>query len=484
MIRQFIKDTGIYGISGFITKGVSVFLVPLYTRVLTPYDYGIIDIIAIFFSIVSVTVPLEITQAVARFLADKKSDYKSSRDERVIISSVGLIFTLFSFGVFLIFGLLLRNWLSLLLFDDPTKGRLLSFALIYMFFSGLFYFFQNQLKWTLKPKKVALLSILYTVLNISLTVYFVLIFNTGVVGIFYSFIISGIICSFTGFIFTIEDYNMTFSLIRLKELFRFSIPLVPSSVGVFLINSVQRIIIKEIMSLSALGLYSVGSRLSSVINLGFSSIQNALTPLVYQNMEEKDTPKKLAIIFRLLSTILCFFFLLFSIFSREILEILTTPLYYDAYKLVPFLLFSEIVDGLSRSFTVGMAVKKRTDIIAYLNIIGAVFAISVSYFFILYWGIIGAAIAVVLKSFVLFILQMYYSQKYYKIPYFFNKILIQYIIAMIFIAFSFALTTDLILFNILFRIILLALFISIIVFVLKIVTFQDIRLARNTFKRS
>lgn len=484
MIKQFIKDTGIYGISGFITKGVSIFLVPLYTRVLTPYDYGIIDIMAVFFSIVSVTVPLEITQAVARFLAGNNSDYKSSRNERILVSSIGLIFTLLSFSIFLIFGLLFRNWITLLLFDDPAKSTLVTFALIYMFFSGLFYFFQNQLRWTLQPKKVAFLSILYTVINISLTVYFVLIINIGVVGIFYSFIISGIVCSLLGFIFTKVDYNLTFSLKKLKEMFRFSIPLVPSSVGVLLINSGQRIIIKEIMSLSDLGLYGVGSRLSSVVNLGFSSIQSALTPLVYQNIGEKDTPNKLATIFRLISTILCFFFLLISMFSREIIEILTTPLYYDAYTLVPFLLFSEIMDGLTRSFTPGMAIKKRTNVIAYLNIIGAVFAVSISYFFILHWGIIGAALAVVLKSFALFIVQMYYSQKYYKIPYSFRKILIQYIIAMSFIALALTATTDIILINVLIRVILSAIFISIIVFILKIVTLQDVKMARKVFTRS
>ena len=133
-----------------------------------------------------------------------------------------------------------------------------------MFFTGLFYFFQNQLRWTLKSKWYAFLSILYTVLNISFTIYFVLILKSGVIGVFYAYLIAGIICTGIGWYITRKNYSFYFSYTKMREMLKFSLPLVPSSVGVIFINVAQRLMIKGIMSLT--DLRSFWSRQSIIFN--------------------------------------------------------------------------------------------------------------------------------------------------------------------------------------------------------------------------
>jgi len=73
MVKRFLRDSVVYSLSTFISRGISFFLIPIYTRVFSPEDYGIIDIMAIFASIIHLTVALEISQSVARFFADAGS---------------------------------------------------------------------------------------------------------------------------------------------------------------------------------------------------------------------------------------------------------------------------------------------------------------------------------------------------------------------------------------------------------------------------
>ena len=441
MIRQFVKDTGMYGISGFITKGVSFILVPFYTRVLTPADYGMMDIISVVYAIVAIAVPLEITQAVARFLADKQNEEDLTKDENtILVSSVGLYFTLISFTIFLIVGLLINKWLAKVLFEDVNKNSIMIAALFNMYFTGLFYFVQNQLRWTLKAKKMAMLTIIYTIINISLTVVFVLFLATGVIGVFYAFIISGFICFLLGLYFSRENYAMIYSFSKLKEMLKFSLPLVPSSVGTFFINYSQRVMIKSLMSLTDLGLFGVGSRISSVINLGFQSVQGAILPLIYQNFHKKETPEQLANIFRYIVFILSIVFIVLSIFAREIIVILTTPSYYNSFLLIPFLLLSESFFGLQRSFSPGLFLKKRTDILAYINIGSAIFTLAISFLMIYLFGLLGAAIAVLIQSVSIFIVQLSFSQKFYFIPYKYKTIIFTSLTSVLFVVIAWNLT--------------------------------------------
>ena len=70
MIKSFIQNSAIYTIATVLTRGISIFLVPIYTRYLTPAEYGIIDYFMILASIINLTIALEISQAVVRYYQD------------------------------------------------------------------------------------------------------------------------------------------------------------------------------------------------------------------------------------------------------------------------------------------------------------------------------------------------------------------------------------------------------------------------------
>ncbi|MCK9235474.1 MAG: oligosaccharide flippase family protein [Bacteroidales bacterium] len=413
MIKQFIKDAGIYGITGILSKGIAIFLVPVYTKILTPNDYGIIDLVAVIYSIVAISVPLEISQAVARFLADDRDNPSYIKQ----VSSIGLFITLIAFSIFFLVGFMFKEKLTLWIFEDGNLEKTFVIALLHMFFTGLFYFVQNQLKWTLKPLKYSITSIVYIIVNFTFSILFVVILKVGLIGVFYAYLIAGTTGFLLGFYFSNENYSFSIHFPTTKKMLAFSLPLVPSGVSVFFINTGQRIMIKGLMELSDLGLFAVARKIASILGIGFQSIQNSIIPLVYQNMDKSKTPKDMATIFRFMVFFLLLFFVLISLFSKELLIVMTTPAYYNAYKIIPLLVLAECFVGLQRTFSVGLSIAKKTKILAYINILGSIVSLIISFVFIYYFGIMGAAIAYLIQSIVITIIQITFSQKFFFVQY-------------------------------------------------------------------
>jgi O-antigen/teichoic acid export membrane protein len=471
MLKRFLKDTGIYGISGVISKGVSIFLVPFYTRVLTPNDYGIIDLIAVVSAIVTTSVSLQITQAVARFLADERT-----LENKINVSSTALIFNIVAYSFFIIIAQVFAPFWAKLILGSNSYTYIFRVASFSMFTTGLYYFVQNQLRWLIRPKKFMLVSVTYTFVTIPTTVFFVLILKTGVIGVFYAYIIGAFVCFSLGIYLSRDSYQYVFNVGKLKEMLRFSLPLVPSSVGVFFITYSQRLLIRGMMTLADLGLYGVATRLTSVVNIAFQSINAALVPIVYDEYKEKETPQKLSQLFNFMFFVLFTTFLALSLFSKEIIQLLTTPAYYSAYKIIPFLFTYQIFNGML-VFSVGMAIEKKTKHIAIINTIGAIFSVALSVVAIFYFGIMGVAMAVALQSIAVFSLQMFYSQKFYYVDYKFKKIAITFILSVIFILVIVLLDyinniTTIKLIGV--KILVIFVFISILLFVIKLVSYHDI----------
>ena len=67
MTKTFFKNSFIYTIGTVLTRGIGVILLPIYTRYLSPEEFGIVDLFFILSSIVALTIALEIFQAVSRF---------------------------------------------------------------------------------------------------------------------------------------------------------------------------------------------------------------------------------------------------------------------------------------------------------------------------------------------------------------------------------------------------------------------------------
>ena len=410
MLKRFLKDSTIYSLSTLVTRGISFLLVPFYTRVFVPSDYGIIDLVAIVASIVSSVFPLQITQAIARLFPDCRDKQESSE-----YASSGLFFTMFAFILFLAVFLPLRRTIDRFLLSNEIPDYLLIWAILPIAFNGLYYYGQNLLRWRLQPKRFAIASVVYSLVTIGATVVFVLILKAGVVGVFWAQCLGGAVGFTLSFFLARDSYKLRFRWSRFREMVSYSWPLVPSSISIFLLTYADRIMISKLLNMQDLGLFGIGYRISSVVVILMMGVQGAITPLIFNSYRDPNTPREIERIFRYFLVTAVVVTGALSIFSREILIVLTTPKYYSAWAVVPFLVMASFISGM-RVFAPGLNLAKKTKTIALLDGFGGLMNVAMNFFLIERLGILGAAISTMVSGFMVFGLQMFFSQKNYHVP--------------------------------------------------------------------
>ncbi|KKG31710.1 flippase [Methanosarcina mazei] len=415
MLKKIIKDSSIYSVNNILTSVVSLFLLPLYTRIFVPADYGIIDILNIVVILLSTTISLEISQAVGRFTVDKKDNH-----EKAAYFSTALFFVFITYTLFVIIAVLNSGYLSQLILDSNEKSKIVTVAFLSMWSNGLFNFIKGQLRWLSRSVKYSIVSFSYSLISILVTIFLVLVMKIGVIGIFYGLFIGGFTCSLLSFYYVKDLFIFVFNREKLVEMLEFSTPLVPSSISVFLFVYIDRIMIKQMMTFNEIGLYGVGYKIASIMSLLIGGTQMALTPMIYNHYKEKNTPLELARIFHYFILFAFTIILGMSLFTKEILVMFTAPSYYEVAEVIPFLVVSIFFSGIY-VFAPGLWIMKKTKFIALINMGTAVLNIILNYLLIPIWGIKGAAIATLIGSFIAFYINQVLSQRYYPIIYSWRK---------------------------------------------------------------
>jgi O-antigen/teichoic acid export membrane protein len=410
VIRRFLRDSAIYGLSAVIGRGLNLLFVPFYTRVLTPSDYGIFDIATVFLSFVSLTVALEISQALARFLPDAERD-----EERISIASTALLFTLASYAVFAVVAFVAAEPIGQLLFADEAPPGFMTIVIVAALVSGVFYLVLNQLRWQLLPIQYAVANLVFAVVSIALTVVLVLALRMGVSGVVIGQVGGTLAGLAVAWRYASPLYRLQLDTTLLGQMLAFSLPLVPSSIGVFVTLYIDRIAIRSLMTFTDVGLFGIGFRVATIVSLLTIGFQTAITPLIYSRYREELFPGELARMFRSYLALAVLMATTLAVFAREILTVLTTPEYVAGAVVVPFL-SAAILLSTMYVFAPGLAIAKRTGFTSVLSIGGAVANTILNFALIPVLGIIGAALATLIANAAVFAGYMVTSQRIYPVP--------------------------------------------------------------------
>lgn len=410
MIKQFLKDSVVYGAGRILTYGISFFLIPLYAHIFDPDDYGAINLMTVFYRLAMLVVALEITQGVMRFIADTKS-----REERTAYTSTGFWFSILMYTLFVIIAWMLPASISKSLLEVDGHQTIFRVGVLMIWARGLFTFALEQLRFEFKSRQFVLVSVTNTLLSLLLIILLVVVLRAGVPGVFLGQFLAALIAMGLAVYFARGSYRFMMDGKKLRAMLHFSSPLVFSGLGVFVNLYVDQILIKGFLTVGDVGIYGVGYQLASIIHLLLMSFQLSLTPLIYSHHQNPETPHKLAALFRYFVAASLLLSAGIALFSPELVQLLTRPDYYAAWTVIPLLVPSMLLSYMYM-FAPGPALMKRTTIIAGINIGGAVSNFVLCVVMIPIWGIQGAALATCTSSGLTFLAYMIFSQRLYYAP--------------------------------------------------------------------
>ena len=418
MIRQFFKESLIYAASSMLARGISLVLVPFYTRVFAPADYGMIDILAVIGGLVNVMVVMEISQGVARF-------FPAAHDqrERIGYAATALWFTVAGYSVFFLVAAAFSADLSAWLLESERQRPVFLVAITSMWAGGIYYLLQNQLRWQLQARRYAIVSVISAAVTAGVSVVLVFVFDFGVKGVFWGSFAGNIAGGSLAFYFCRDSFGNLFDLAKLRQMLGFTLPLAVSSIAALATTYADRVAIKELMSLEDLGVYGIAQRFASLVTLILIGFQGSLTPLVTRHHHEPNSPHQLARIFRYFLALSLPLNLGLCIYAREMVMLLTAPPYHAAYTLIPFLATSALLGGMY-IFAPGLWLSKKTRITMQINLFIAVLNIVLTVTLVFAIGRVGAALGSMLSALAMFTSFMFFNQKYYPIPIEWKKIML------------------------------------------------------------
>lgn len=386
-----LKATFWFLICSIIQKSISLVTVPIFTRLLSVEEYGIYISYLTWLDIFMVFTTFKLNFGVFNKGMTK---YKDEKDEYV---STMQVITSFLTIVFLFVYIFFRKQFNQLT-ELSTWIILLMF--IEMFFYPAISFWILRERYELKYIKVVLVTILMAVANPFLGILAVLYSKSPA----YARIVS---CIFINAAFGVCIYIHNFKKskkIYVSKIAKFAVifnlPLVPHYISEYILDQSDRVMIQKMCTKVDLGFYSVSYSAASAIRIIVGSLNSALIPWLYRNIDEKQYDRVRRIT-NISFIIIGIPILLFILFAPEVLYILAPVEYYDAKYVIPpvagsvFYIFCFGVLGNIEFYF------DKNKFTMYVSSISAILNLILNYFGIKSFGYIAAAYSTLICYFVL-----------------------------------------------------------------------------------
>jgi O-antigen/teichoic acid export membrane protein len=410
-IKNLVHHSFIYWIGVILAKVVGFLLIPVYTRYLTPADYGTIELLFLTADIAALAIGLQMTQGVFRFY----HSYETKEEKNRLISTA--LFSILAVSVIMIIGFnVFARPITLLVFGSESYIHYLRF---YSFVYPLNLIIEIPFA-LIRIKKQSRFYVFCSLINfvfmISLNIFFIVYMGWGIWGVLVSPAITFTMLAIFLLKRTFSEVGFSFSFSMMKQVLKFSTPLIPASLGMFALHFSDRYFVKHFCSLSDVGIYSLGYKfgfiLSAMVIQPFNLIWQTY---MYELAKKANAPQIYGRVLTYFTFVLVFAGLLVSVPINEVIRIMATPAFYGASTVVPFVAFAYALSGINTVFQTGLFINSKTHWIGSITFSSAIGNLIANYLLISRLGIMGAAISTFGSFLFMTGLTFYFSYKVYPI---------------------------------------------------------------------
>lgn len=379
---KFIKTSGIYLFGQILVKLIGLLLLPIFTSILSPSDYGYFDVTVATISIIAPVIFLEISTALLRFLFD----YNNEIEKNKVVTNVfvvAIISTIFYIIAFIMLGIIkdIRDLPIVFLY-----GLSVAINSIYQFLSRGF-----------GENKVYMMSGVFNSLIYATTnIIFIVVLRMGIVSLFISGIISNVIQIIiidikVGGIRRFNKRDIDLKLI--KSMIKFTLPLVINSISVWCATGLGRIIIAGKLGIATNGYIAVADKFLVAISLFSSIVALTWQETAFSLSTSEEKGEKYSVAFNMYIKALGCGILILIPFTYIVFPYLVNLQFNQAKGIIPLYYLVALLGALSTFFTSIFTAAKKTKTIFYSTLLSAIVNLSVLYFMIPIAGIFAYVFA-------------------------------------------------------------------------------------------
>ena len=414
-LRRLATTGAAYTAASIFSKAIAVALLPLYTRYLTPEDYGAAEVLFAAVVTASIVVRFGLIEAILRFY------YQDDEDPgEVVKSSFAGLFWLSTLGA-----------LILLPFADPLSEALLDESapeLTRIAIGGLWVLTMWEFMLTLfrleeRARAYFVTTILNVLAAIGLTVILVVGLDEGARGLLLGSYAAGGAFVLGLILWQRRRLSLRFDRGLLRRLFRFGGPTMPAEVSLYLLNFVDRLIIVRSLGLREAGLYSLAVKFAQAVNVLVRGFQLAWPPLAYSIRDDGEARRAYATIVTLFVAGCAFVVTGMWLFSRWIVRALAAPEFFDSYEAIGLISTAVTLYALYLVLVVILGRTGRTEFNFPAAIGALVTNVALNLVLVPAMGISGAGLALVVSYLVVLGLMYVFTQRLFPVPYEWGRLL-------------------------------------------------------------
>ena len=421
-LKELTKDTAVYGISTMLGRFLNFLLVPFYTNVFLPAEYGVVNILYSYIAIFNIIFIYGMDSAYLKFasfkdIGDDKENF-STPYISVFLTSVIFIFLIFVFV----------NPITTFLEIDTSKNSLVVLSALILFFDANVVIPFLKLRLERKAKIFSLYRVISILINIILNVYLILFLNWGIEAIFISNLTASVITLVLIAPTIFKNFKFSFHKILFKRLLKFGLPYLPAGIAVMLVQVIDVPILQALTDLKTVGIYKANYKLGIFMMLFVNMFQFAWQPFFLNNAKEENAKELFSKVLTYFTIIGSSMLVFLSLFVDDIVKInfggfsLIGASYWTGLYIVPVILLAYLFNGFYVVFSAGIYIEEKSIYAPIVAGLGAMTNVVANYLLIPYFNIMGAAFATLLSYVVMAFGYYIVTQKFYKINYDYLKL--------------------------------------------------------------
>ncbi|MEQ3458730.1 oligosaccharide flippase family protein [Enterococcus cecorum] len=422
--RNLVKNTAILAIGQLSSKVFTFLLLPVYTSLLTPNDFGKIDAVQTVISLLLYFVTLQIENAIFRFLIE----YRNKENIQISYVTSASVVLLVMVGISITLIILLNY-----IFMFPYIKLIIALILI----QSLYLFISNLARGLGKNVDYSIASFLITVSSLISNILMIVIFKYGAVSILLSIVISNLI-GFIYLFYRVKIWKLikfeNIDIIKINEMLRYSLPLIPNAISWWIANMSDRLIVIYFLGTMYNGIYAAANKIPTIYTTIFVVFNTAWAESVSLAINDSDRNNYIESMmnnsFKLFSFINMGIILCVSIFF----DYLIGNQYSEAYNQIFILLLAIFVNSLCSLLGGILGGLKNTYVIGWTTVIGAIINAIINIIFIKIIGLYAASISTLISYIIIYLFRHFSVRKTvpykisrsYLISYFLMLVLVSY----------------------------------------------------------
>lgn len=408
-MNKIVGGTGIVGIAQAVVSLSLFLLLPLLTKNLSPYEYGIWSLILALIGLASIIQRQGLDNAINRFLPSI-TDEEGVKNAYITAVSIAFIMIVLTFTI----AFLLSSQITTLIFQNESLRIIVLFAFVVAGLHTFLVINDNFFRYQGKFSRYSAITVLNSLLILGFSALFL---NNGL-GLFspvYAYLCSHIVSLSISFTLIFKDIGIgRVDLCMARDFLRFGTPLSPSEATQWITQSSDRYMIGFLAGVSAAGVYSAGYTVSAIIAIIVFPIQFVILPLLskmYDRGDNEQVEKYISGAINIYLVLAIPAVIGISVLSEPIMVVLSSPEYIDGRWVIFPVSLGLMFYGVFTLIMNSSYLLKKTGNFFKFNTIAAFINIVLNLILISLIGIIGAAIATTISYFTMMLIAIIWTRE-------------------------------------------------------------------------